>query len=228
MAIIEPDIDANNYFVNDDVAATPKHGTTIQAGWDAINSVTAKPKREAGNYPTDLKFTEKAQLVRFLSNEPFAVYQQHWVQVPTENGAVSWRSFVALGEDDPLTVIAGLTPRPKAAFNVLNLSLEEPEVQILTASVSLAKQLQAANEDPRRGPLSKWYWAISRQGTGRETQYTVDRVRASELAEEWDLDPEEIDAIVANAPSYDATAIYVKTYEEHLKVARQLVGNGAN
>jgi hypothetical protein len=53
-------------------------------------------------------------------------------------------------------------------------------------------------------------------------------VRASELAEEWDLDPEEIDAIVANAPSYDATAIYVKTYEEHLKVARQLVGNGAN
>jgi hypothetical protein len=228
MAIIEPDIDANDYFVTDDVAAAPKHGTTVQAGWDAINSVTAKPKRESTNYPTDFKFEEKAKLVRFLDNEPFAVYQQHWVQVPSDNGTVSWRSFVALGEDDPLSVIAGMTPRPKAAFNILNLSLEEPEVQTLTASVSLARQLQAANEDPRRGPLSKYYWAISRQGTGRETQYTVDRVKATDLAEEWDLDPEEIDAIAANAPRYDASSIYVKTYEEHLKVARQLVGSGAN
>lgn len=228
MAIVEPEIDARDYFVEDDVDATPKHGTTIQAGWDAVAAATAKPKRESRAYPTELKHTEKAQLVRFLDNEPFAVYKQHWVQVPSENGTVSWRSYVALDDEDPLTVIAGMIPRPKAAFNVLNLSLETPEVQILTASVTLAKQLQAANEDPRRGPLSKYYWAISRQGIGRETQYTVDRVRASELAEEWDLDPEEIDAIAANAPRYDASSIYVSTYEEHLKVARLLVGNGAS
>lgn len=222
MAIIEPDIDAQDYFIEDDVDAAPKHGTTIQAGWDAITAVS-KPKREAGDYPTDFKYTEKSQLVRFLDNEPFAVYKQHWV-----DRSAGKRSFVSLGDEDPLTVIAGMVPRPKAAFNVLNLSLETPEVQILTASVTLAKQLQAANEDPRRGPLSKYYWAISRQGTGRETQYTVDRVRASELAEEWDLDPEDIDAIVATAPRYDASAIYVSTYEEHLKVARELIGGAAN
>ena len=227
MAIIEPDIDATNYFVDDVVEAEPKHGTTIQAGWDAVTAAS-KPKRESSNYPTDFKFDEKAQLVRFLDNEPFAVYQQHWVQVPNDNGSLSWRSFVALGDDDPLTVIAGLTPRPKAAFNILNLSLEQPEVQTLTASVTLARQLQAANEDPRRGPLSKYYWAISRQGLGRETQFTVDRVKGTDLAEEWDLDPEEIDAIAATAPRYDAKSIYVKTYEEHLKVTRQLVGMGAN
>ena len=222
MAIIEPDIDAQDYFIEDEVDAAPKHGTTIQAGWDAITAVS-KPKREAGDYPTDFKYTEKSQLVRFLDNEPFAVYKQHWV-----DRSAGKRSFVSLGDEDPLTVIAGMVPRPKAAFNVLNLSLETPEVQILTASVTLAKQLQAANEDPRRGPLSKYYWAISRQGTGRETQYTVDRVRASELAEEWDLDPEDIDAIVATAPRYDASAIYVSTYEEHLKVARELIGGAAN
>lgn len=222
MAILEPEIDSNDYFVNDEVEAAPKHGTTVQAGWSAITAVS-KPKREAGDYPTDFKFTEQSQLVRFLEDEPFAVYKQHWVQVPSENGSVSWRSFVSLGEDDPLTVIAGLTPRAKAAFNILNLSSETPEVQVLTASVTLARQLQAANEDPRRGPLSKYYWAISRQGTGRETQYTVDRVRAAELAEEWDLDPETLDKIAATAPCYDASAIYVATHEEHLKVARQLV-----
>jgi hypothetical protein len=228
MAIVEPEIDANNYFIEDDVDAAPKHGTTIQSGWDAVTAATAKPKRDKGAYPTEVKFSDKVQLVRFLDNEPFAVYKQHWVQVPLDNGTVSWRSFVALDDEDPLTVIAGMIPRAKAAFNVLNLSLEEPEIQILTASVSLAKQLQAANEDPRRGPLSKWYWAISRQGIGRETQYTVDRVRASELAEEWDLDPEKIDALAATAPRFDATAIYVSTYEEHLKVARQLIGSSAS
>lgn len=212
-----PDVDANDYFVDDDVEAAPKHGTTVQAGWGAVTAVS-KPKREAGDYPADFKYTEQSQLVRFLEDEPFAVYKQHWVD-RTEGK----RSFVALGDDDPLTVIAGLTPRAKAAFNVLNLSLETPEVQILTASVTLARQLQAANEDPRRGPLSKYYWSISRQGTGRETQYTVDRVRASELAEEWDLDPEKIDAVAAVAPRYDASSIYVASYEEHLKVARQLV-----
>jgi hypothetical protein len=217
MAINMPDVDANDYFVDDDVEAAPKHGTTVQAGWGAVTAVS-KPKREAGDYPTDFRYTEQSQLVRFLEDEPFAVYKQHWVD-RTEGK----RSFVALGDDDPLTVIAGLTPRAKAAFNVLNLSLETPEVQILTASVTLARQLQAANEDPRRGPLSKYYWSISRQGTGRETQYTVDRVRASELAEEWDLDPEKIDAVAAVAPRYDASSIYVASYEEHLKVARQLV-----
>jgi hypothetical protein len=217
MAINVPEVDANDYFVEDDVAATPKHGTTVQAGWGAVTAAS-KPKRESGEYPTDFRYTEQAQLVRFLEDEPFAVYKQHWVD-RTEGK----RSFVALGDDDPLTVIAGLTPRAKAAFNILNLSLETPEVQILTASVTLARQLQSANEDPRRGPLSKYYWAISRQGTGRETQYTVDRVRAAELAEEWDLDSDQIDDIAATAPRYDASAIYVATHEEHLKVARQLL-----
>ena len=228
MAITKPDVDATDYFINDEVDAMPKHGTTIQAGWAAVTAATSKPKREAGNYPTDFKFTEKTQLVRFLDNEPFAVYKQHWVQVPNDSGTTSWRSFVALGEDDPLTVIAGMVPRAKAAFNVINLSMEEPEVQILTASVSLAKQLHAANEDPRRGPLTKYYWAISRQGTGRETQYTVDRVKVADLAEEWDLDPERIDELVANAPRYDADSIYVAPVEEHLKVARQLVSGSAH
>ena len=139
MAINVPEVDANDYFVEDDVAATPKHGTTVQAGWGAVTAAS-KPKRESGEYPTDFRYTEQAQLVRFLEDEPFAVYKQHWVD-RTEGK----RSFVALGDDDPLTVIAGLTPRAKAAFNILNLSLETPEVQILTASVTLARQLQSAN-----------------------------------------------------------------------------------
>ena len=216
MAITKPEVDATDYFVEDSVTAAPKHGTTVQAGWSAISEVS-KPKRESGSYPVDFKFPEEAQIIRFLEDEPFAVYKQHWIDREGK------KSFVALGEDDPLITIAGLQPRPKAAFNILSMASGQPEVQILTASVTLARQLQAANDDPRRGPLTKYYWAISRQGTGRETQYSLDRVRADELEQEWGLDPATIDAFAATAPRYDASAIYVASYEEHLKIARELV-----
>lgn len=217
MSINAPVVDADDYLVEDSVDATPKHGTTVQAGWGAVSAQT-KPKKENGDYPTDFKFTEQGRLVRFLEDEPFAVYKQHWV-----DRSEGRRSFVCLGNDCPLCQIAGDIPRSKAAFNVLVVSDEEPNVQILTAAVTLAKQLQAAHEDSRRGPLSKYYWSISRQGTGRETQYSLDRVRGSELAEEWELDADDIAAIADNAVSYTAEAIFVSPYEEVLKVARQLV-----
>jgi hypothetical protein len=218
MAISSPNVNAEDYFIDDSVEAEPKHGTTVQAGWDALNSVI-KPKRENKDYPTDFKWTEEARLIWFLGDSPFAVYKQHWID-RTEGR----RSFVCTGTECPLCNIAGDIPRPKAAFNVLVLSDETPNVQILTASTSLAKQLEAAHVDPRRGPLAKHFWAVSRIGRGLDTSYTLDRVRASELAEEWELDPDEVTSIANNAVKYDATAIFVAPNEEMVEVARQLVG----
>lgn len=215
--INEPEIDANDYFIEDDVDVAPKHGTTVQAGWAAVGTA-GKTKRASGDYPTDFKFTESARLIRFLEDEPFAVYKQHWV-----DRSEGRRSFVCTGAECPLCSIAGDTPRPKVAFNILVVSDEEANVQILTASTSLARQLQAAHEDPRRGPLGKYYWAVSRIGKGLETSYTIDRVRATELAEEWELDAEELNTVAANADRYDASSIFVAPHEEMVKVARQLV-----
>lgn len=217
MTITQPAVDADDYLVEDSVEATPKHGTTVQAGWGAV-AAQAKPKRENGDYPVDFKFTEQSRLVRFLEDEPFAVYKQHWV-----DRSEGRRSFVCIGDECPLCRIAGDTPRSRAAFNVLVASDEEPTVQILTAAVTLAKQLQSAHEDPKRGPLTKYYWAIARQGTGRDTQYSLDRVRASELAEEWELDADAINAVADEVVLYDASSIYVSPNEEMIKVARQLV-----
>jgi hypothetical protein len=216
MAIIEPEIDARNYFVDDVVDAVPKHGTTVQAGWGAVTA-SSKSKGES-KYPTDFRFSEEARLVRFLEEEPFAVYKQHWV-----DRSEGRRSFVCTGDTCPLCNIAGDTPRSKVAFNVLVVSDEEVNVQVLTAAVTLARQLQAAHEDPRRGPLSKYYWAISRKGTGRDTQYAIDRVRSSELSEEWELDADDLDTLAINAVRYDVDTIFVSPHEEMLAVARQMV-----
>jgi hypothetical protein len=213
-----PTVDASEYdLVEDAPEATPKHGTSIQSGWGAAES-TLKRKGD-GEYPNDFRFTEQHQLVRFLDDAPFAVYQQHWIEREGK------KSFVCLGDDCPLCTIAGDKPRGKFAFNILVVSDETPSVQILTAPPTFARQLRAANDDERRGPLTKFYWSISREGVGPQTTYTLERVRATDLAEEWGMDSEPIDALVASSVKYDESTVYVTPREELLTIARSLVSN---
>lgn len=212
-----PSVNTDDYFVTEDVNTPAKHGTTVQSGWAAADKFL-KPKKESGSYATDFKTTENPQLVRFLGNEPVMIYEQHWI-----NRTEGKRSFVCLGEDCPLCTIAGDQPRARFVFNVLVLTDEEPNVQLLTATPTLAKMLRAKNDDPKFGPLSKFFWAISRQGTATTTQYILERVKPADLAEEWSLDIEEVEAAIASAVIFDDSAIYVSPKEELLKLARQLV-----
>ena len=216
-----PTIEANDYaidYTEDAPDAAPKHGTSIQSGWAAADALL-KPAREKGDYPNDFRFSESVQLVRFLENEPFSVYYQHWL-----DRSEGKRSFVCLGDDCPLCDILGDKPRGKFAFNVLIVTDETPSVQILTAPPMFARQLRAASDDTRRGPLNKYYWAISRQGTGPQTTYTLERVRATDLADEWELDAEKLDELAQNAVKYGAETVYVTPREELLQIARSLVG----
>lgn len=209
------DYDLAEPLLEDAPEATPKHGTSLQSGWGAAD-VLLKPK--SSDYPNEFRFSESVQLVRFLDNEPFSVYKQHWID-RTEGK----RSFVCLGDDCPLCVSLGDTARGKFAFNVLVLTDEEPNVQILTAPPTFARQLRAANDDPRRGPLTKYFWAISRQGTGPTTTYSLERVKATELAEEWDLDPEQVNEQAERATKYDSSTIFVTPREELVALTRQLL-----
>lgn len=212
----QPQVDADVY-LEDSAEVSPKHGTTVQAGWEAADALL-KPKKKSDAYATNFKFSDSPTLVRFLEDGPFHAYEEHWVD-RTEGR----RSFVCHGADCPLCTIAGDKPRAKFSFNVLVLSDEEPQVQVLTAPPTLARQLRAANDDQRTGPLSKYYWALSRLGTGRETQYTLERVRATDLAEEWDMDPKKAEDLVSDAVSYDKSIIYVSPREELVDLARTLI-----
>jgi hypothetical protein len=221
MAINRPIMDADAYLLEEDEpTATPKHGTTVQAGGWAAASAFLKKKASTSDskYASFMKFSEQGSLVRFLDDEPFKVYEEHWVD-RTEGR----RSFVCLGDDCPLCTIAGDQPRPKFAFNVMVLSEEEPTVQVLVAVPTLAKLLQAAHEDPKKGPLTRYYWEIKRLGMGRDTQYTLERVRSTDLAEEFELDPDDVAAVVETAVRYDSSVISSTPREELLTIARGLV-----
>jgi hypothetical protein len=214
MPITKPTIETDAYLSEDSEDATPKVGTTVQEGWDAFDAIV---KSDTSEFPTDFRFSEEPQLIKFLGDAPFASYEQHWIERPKGK-----KSFVCIGEACPLCDVLGDKPRGKFAFNILVLTGEVQGVQILTAPPSLARQIKKAHDDERKGPLSKEFWEISRLGTGPTTQYTLNFVRGRDLAEEWKLSIDDVQELVASAVPFTAEVIRETPRSEMLEVARSV------
>ena len=214
MPITKPTVEADSYLSEDTEDAMPKVGTTVQQGWDAFDSLV---QENTSDFPTDFKFSESPQLVKFLEDQPFASYEQHWIERPKGK-----KSFVCIGEACPLCDVLGDKPRGKFAFNVLVLSGESQGVQIMTAPPSLARQIKKAHDDERKGPLSKEFWEVSRLGSGPTTQYTLNFVRGRDLAEEWKLSADDVQELVAAAVPFTAEVIRETPRSEMLEVARSV------
>ena len=214
MPITKPAVEAADYLDVDSEDIKPKVGTTVQKGWDAVDSTISVP---TGDFPTDFRFTEEPVLIKFLEDEPFAVYEQHWIERPKGK-----KSFVCIGETCPMCDILGDKPRGKFAFNIVVLSGDTQGLQILTAPPLLVRQLRKINEDDRKGPLSREFWEISRLGTGPTTSYNLNFVRGRDLNEEWNLDPNTVQELVAAAVPFTADVIRETPRSEMLEVARSV------
>ena len=214
MTITKPTFQAADYLEVDSEDIQPKVGTTVQRGWDAVEDRMSTP---VGDFPTDFRFTEEPQLIKFLEDEPFAVYEQHWIERPKGK-----KSFVCIGDNCPLCDVLGDKPRGKFAFNIVVLSGDVTGVQILTAPPLLVRQLRKINEDDRKGPLSKEFWEVSRLGTGPTTSYNLNIVRGRDLEEEWKMDAETVQGLVAAAVPFTADVIRETPRSEMLEVARSV------
>ena len=222
MPITQPAVNASSYLDEDNEDAAPKVGTTVQSGWEAATKTLKATSKESGEYPNDFKFTEDSQLIKFIGDGPFRSYEQHWIDRSSGK-----RSFVCIAdmgvEGCPLCDLLGDKPRGKFAFTVLVLSSEEKKTMILTAPPTLFRQIKAAHEDPKRGPLNKFYYSISRQGTGPQTTYSLERVRSTDLVEDWDLDPAQVEELVAQAEPFSPDVIWDTPRSELLEIARSVV-----
>ena len=214
MPITKPAVEAADYLEPDSEDIQPKVGTTVQKGWDAVDDRMSTP---VGDFPTDFRFTEEPQLVKFLEDEPFAVYEQHWIERPKGK-----KSFVCIGDNCPLCDVLGDKPRGKFAFNIVVISGDTTGVQILTAPPLLVRQLRKINEDDRKGPLSREFWEISRLGTGPTTSYNLNIVRGRDLEEEWKLNVDDVQGLVAAAVPFTAEVIRETPRSEMLEVARSV------
>jgi hypothetical protein len=162
-------------FQAEDETETPDRSSVIQTGWAAAKKAVAKSSK---TFATDFRFDEDVQLIKFIGNEPMS-FMQHWVNRPGK------KSFISIGEGDPLIAV-GSKPDRKFAFTVLNLSDEDPQLQLMIVGVRLCGQLEKLDSDKKTGPLNRpdMYWAVSKTGTGTKTSYTINPVKERDLAED--------------------------------------------
>lgn len=154
-----------------------------------------RPKGEGGEM--FFRWDEEPQVVKFLEDEPWS-YDQHWVQRKGK------QSFPCLGSKCPLCAI-GVKVSQKVVYSMLNLSKEEPKVQVLEVGVQLDDTLAAHDADKKTGPLDRLYWALSRTERsgasrgGAKYNYVITPVKARDLEEDWDIDVDRADAALDKA-----------------------------
>ena len=200
-------------FAAEDETETPERSSVIQTGWAAAKKAVAKSNK---TFATDFRFDEDVQLIKFIGNEPMS-FMQHWVNRPGK------KSFISIGEGDPLVAV-GSKPDQKFAFTVLNLSDEDPQLQLMIVGVRLCGQLEKLDSDKKTGPLNRpdIYWAVSKSGTGTKTSYSVTPVKERDLAEDWGIDPVAAAELIKTMKPLGPDALHTSTKAELAEIAREI------
>jgi hypothetical protein len=200
-------------FAAEDETEVPERSSVIQTGWAAAKKAVQKSNK---TFATDFRFDEDVQLIKFIGNEPMS-FMQHWVNRPGK------KSFISIGEGDPLIAV-GSKPDQKFAFTVLNLSDEDPQLQLMIVGVRLCGQLEKLDSDKKTGPLNRpdIYWAVSKSGTGTKTSYSVTPVKERDLAEDWGIDPVAAAELIKTMKPLGPDALHTSTKAELAEIAREI------
>jgi hypothetical protein len=167
---------------DDDDDAPAKSTGAIKSGWGQARKV----RDESSSYANSVKLDKEDIIIKFLQDEPYASYREHWL-----DGVKGKKSHLCISELDPkgcpLCAI-GEKARAKFSFNVAVWD-DGWTIKSLDVGVTVFEQLGNFNEDKRNGPLTKLYWAVKRTGKGPKSVTNFTPVKEEDLEEEWDCDP---------------------------------------
>lgn len=183
----------------------------------------------------DSKGKTAFKVIAFLEEENFDLIYRHWVPNDAGTGNVPRNCIADFGEDEndvhcPLCKLAD-EAKPVALFNVVDLDspakaqLWEAGPEIMRRVEKLYAELQEIPEN-KGGPLSLnspgVYAAVSREKakSGR-WEYTVKRVKARDLDEDFGLDPID-DDVLAEMKLFTIDDIKFNSEEELAELAATL------
>lgn len=196
--------------------ANPGKKSVINRGWGAAQKVQESTSAFAQRF----KVTEDPQIIKFLEDEPYASFRTHWI-----DGRAGQKSFVCLAdhpEGCPLCD-AGNRPSTKFAFNIAVLGEDgDLSVKSFEVGVRLIDQLKNFHTDPRQGPLSKNYWAVSKTGKGAQTQTILQMVRERDLSEWSMVGYTDEDMVVLKRNCYTPEIISIPTRSELLDISSEI------
>jgi hypothetical protein len=191
----------------------------INSGWTAGQKVMDS----SSDYAQVLKLETNIQIIKFTEDQPYANYRRHWVDRMTAKGSQK-RAYTCLetvGKTCPLCSI-GDRPQAVSAFNVVLVG-DDGQVMLKTWDVGarLFNVLKAYANDPKIGPLSKGYFAVSKTGVKQNTQMNVIPVRENALSEDYDITPP-TPAELKAAGRYDASIIQIPKKTDLEEIAQEI------
>ncbi|MEU5425143.1 hypothetical protein AB0H73_05990 [Streptomyces olivoreticuli] len=174
--------------------ARPQHTNPAhhqaRSGWDRFERIVG-----AGSSSFEeknrlrLKISHEPTLLKMLQDAPFDSYHSHWVQEITSGR----RSFTGPDKGCPLCDDLEYQARKVAVFNVgvYNEAIGTWEARVWEVGAKVAGQLKALHTDKRRGPLLNpaLYLAVNKTGTGKDTEYHLETVKARDLGDDWGIPP---------------------------------------
>ena len=154
-------------------------GRVIKRGWGAADATLASDNP----YAQRLKVDKVPQLIKFDEDDPYASFHQHWIE------RAGQKSFTCLQSIDPAgcpLCDAGNRPSSRFSFNVLLLSADGEAVRrSFDVGPRVLDQLKNFHNDPRQGPLTKNYWAVSMTGAKGSSATSLQVVKERDIAEDW-------------------------------------------
>jgi hypothetical protein len=193
--------------------ASPAARRIIRSGWEGVSAV----KDADSPFATRLRIEDEPILIKFLSDEPYASWRQHWVERQGQ------KSFVCISEFDACPLCdAGNRASIRIAFNVVLLASDgNHALRSYEVGPRVIDQLKNFHNDPRTGPLSKHYWAVSKTGKGATSATAHQLVRERDL-EEWAIQPlSEGDLGYWSEKAYTADIIQIPSRKDLADVAAE-------
>lgn len=152
----------------------------VRSGWGSADRTSSS----SDEFAKRLKVTDEIQIIKFIEDQPYARYRQHWVE---RKGQMS---FTCISDTDTTCPLceAGNRPSWRFNFNVILLTPgEEPVLRSYEVGARVIDSLKNFNDHPAMGPLSKHYWTVSRSGKGATTSTNHQMVRETDLGD-WSLE----------------------------------------
>lgn len=191
----------------------------LRGGWTEGQKVMDSTSGFAQRFKPD----NDTVIVKFLDDTPYVNFRQHWIERMGQQG-VKKRPYLCLETVDKNCPLCNIGDKPNAvaAFNILVVG-DDGQVMLKSwdAGVRVFGSLKNYNNDPKMGPLTKNYWAVSKSGTGSSTVHNINMIRERDLTEDYGIpvpSPED----VKRAGKYGPDIITIPKKSELQEVADEI------
>lgn len=188
-------------------------------GWGSYE----KTKQATSSFPDNFKVTNEAVIVKFLDDEPFLVFLQHWVE---RKGKRSW---TCLESRCPLCDDAGDKPSQQVCFNVVDFTdPDDPQIKVWQVGPMVADILKNYAKDKKTSPINRddLYFSVSKQTKNNKTNYFITPVKERDLLDDWDIEPlAEEDLEEFDSKAYDEDILQVSKRNELKTIVREILND---